>query len=119
MNDYCILSIIPPALSICLAILTRNIIFSLGIGAFSGSLILTGFNPFFAVVNLVEEHVFMQISIGSNTQVIAVMLVIGGFIRMLDKSGGAKAFSTIMVKFISTPVRAQLAAWTTGISVFF
>jgi Na+/H+ antiporter NhaC len=119
MNDYGILSIIPPALSICLAILTRNIIFSLGIGAFSGSLILTGFNPFFAVVNLVEEHVFMQISIGSNTQVIAVMLVIGGFIRMLDKSGGAKAFSTIMVKFISTPVRAQLAAWTTGISVFF
>ena len=119
MNDYGILSIVPPALSICLAIYTRNIIFSLSVGAFSGSLIIMNFHPFFAVVNLVEEHVFVQLSSGSNTQVIAVMLVIGGFIRMLDKSGGARAFSTIIVKFISNPVRAQLAAWVTGIGVFF
>lgn len=119
MNDYGILSIVPPALSIFLAVYTRNIIFSLSIGAFSGALIIANFNPFFAVVDLVEKHVFVQLSSGSNIQVIAVMLVIGGFIRLLDKSGGAMAFSSIMVRFISNPVRAQLAAWMTGISVFF
>ncbi len=119
MEDYGVLSIVPPALSICLAIYTRNIILSLAIGGFSGALILTNFNPFFAIVSLMEDHVFTQLASGSNPQVIAIMLVIGGFIQMLDKSGGAKAFSSTIVKVISNPVRAQLAAWLAGLSVFF
>ena len=119
MENYGILSIVPPALSIVLAIATRNIIISLSMGALAGSLILTGFNPFFAVVNLVEEHIFVQVSSGSNSQVLVVMLTIGGFIRLLDKSGGARAFSGVLVKFISNPARAQFAAWMTGLSVFF
>lgn len=119
MEDYGVLSIVPPVLSICLAIYTRNIILSLATGSFSGALILSDFNPFFGIVSLVEDHVFMQLASGSNPQVLAIMLVIGGFIQMLDKSGGAKAFSTVIVKVISNPVRAQLAAWAAGLSVFF
>ncbi len=119
MEDYGVLSILPPALSICLAIYTRNIIFSLALGAYSGALILANFNPLLAFAELLEKHAFIQVSSGSNTQVIVVMLAIGGFIHMLDKSGGSRAFASVMVTFISNPVRAQLAAWTTGLSVFF
>jgi Na+/H+ antiporter NhaC len=119
MDNYGILSIIPPALSIFLAIYTHNVIFSLAMGAFAGSLIITQFNPFFAVVNLVEEHIFVQVSSGSNTQVLVIMLVIGGFIRLLEKSDGASAFSTYIVRFVSGQRRGQLAAWCMGVSVFF
>ena len=119
MEDYGVLSILPPALSICLAIYTRNIIFSLALGAYSGALIIANFNPLLAFAELLEKHAFIQVSSGSNTQVIVVMLAIGGFIHMLDKSGGSRAFASVMVKFISNPMRAQLAAWTTGLSVFF
>ena len=38
---------------------------------------------------------------------------------MLDKSGGSRAFAGVMVKFIGSPVKAQIAAWVTGLSVFF
>ncbi len=119
MESYGILSIIPATLSIILAIYTRNVILSLASGAFVGSLILTNYNPFFAIVNLVEQHVFVQLSSGSNTQVLIVSLVIGGFIALLEKSGGASAFSTIVVKFVSSPKRGQIAAWLSGVTIFF
>lgn len=119
MSDYGILSIVPPALSIFLAILTRNIMLSLTIGAFSGAMILANFNPFFAMAELVEEYIFIQITSGSNAQIIVIMFAIGGFIHLLEKSGGASAFSSVVAKFVSSPARAQFAAWCTGVSVFF
>jgi len=119
MDNYGVLSVVPPALSIFLAIYSRNVIFSLATGAFVGSLILADFNPFFAAVNLIEKHVYVQASVGSNTQVLLVILVIGGFVHLLEKSGGAKAFSTVIVKYVSTPARGQVSAWLAGISIFF
>ena len=119
MHDYGVLSIVPPALSIFLAIYTRNVIFSLSIGAFVGALILAGFNPFFAIVQLVEQHVFIQLSSSSNAQVLIVSLVIGGFIALLEKSGGASSFSTLVTKFVSSPAKGQIAAWFAGVTVFF
>ena len=119
MSDYGVLSLAPPILSILLAASTRNVIVSLGVGAFAGSLILSSFNPFLAAIALVEEHVFVQVSNASNAQVLIVMLTIGGFVSLLDNSGGAKAFATTVGKFISGPKRAQLAAWGSGLSIFF
>ena len=119
MEDYGILSILPPALSIALAIYTRNIIFSLATGAFSGALILVDFNPLMAFAEILENHAFEQLAVPSNTQVMVVMFTIGGFIHMLDKSGGSRAFAGVMVKFIGSPVKAQMASWMTGLSVFF
>jgi Na+/H+ antiporter NhaC len=119
MDSYGILSIVPPVLSIVLSIYYRNIIFSLTVGALSGVLILVNFNPFLAPFVLVEEHLFAQVSNSSNAQVLIVILAIGGFIRLLNISGGAKAFAAVAVKFVSNATRAQLAAWTTGLSIFF
>ena len=119
MSDYGILSILPPALSIVLAVLTRNIMLSLTAGAFSGAMILANFNPFFAIAELVEKYIFIQITSGSNAQIIVIMFAIGGFIHLLEKSGGASAFSSVVAKFVSSPARAQLAAWCAGVSVFF
>ncbi|MBT6033413.1 MAG: hypothetical protein HOH19_12630 [Kordiimonadaceae bacterium] len=119
MEDYGVLSILPPALSIALAIYTRNIIFSLATGAFSGALIIANFNPFMAFAEILENHAFEQLAVPSNTQVMVVMFTIGGFIHMLDKSGGSRSFAGVMVKFIGSPVKAQMASWMTGLSVFF
>jgi Na+/H+ antiporter NhaC len=119
MDSFGILSIVPPVLSIFLSVYYRNIIFSLTVGALSGALILTNFNPFLAPVVLVEDHLFAQVSNSSNAQVLIVILAIGGFIRLLNISGGAKAFSTVAVRFVSNATRAQLAAWGTGLSIFF
>ena len=119
MVSYGFLSIVPPLLSVFLAIYTRNIIVSLSLGALSGTLILNSYNPFFAIVSLMRDHIFMQVSNPSNTQVIIITLLIGGFVGLLEKSGGSKAFSTSIIRFVSSPQKGQLATWLSGISIFF
>ena len=119
MPDYGLLSLLPPVFTVILAIWTRNIIISLGLGVFSGSLILTGFNPFTALLDLIEERIFVQISVPSNIQIIFTMMAIGGFIRLLEKSGGAGAFASVMTRVISSKGRAQMSTWISGLAIFF
>lgn len=119
MDNFPILSLVPPALSIFIAVYTRNVILSLVAGTFVGALIITGFNPFFAAANLMEEHVFTQVASSSNSQILIVILCIGGFVQLIEQSGGAGAFSSVIVKYISDPKRGQLAAWFAGLSIFF
>jgi Na+/H+ antiporter NhaC len=80
---------------------------------------LGGFNPFFAPVSLMRDHIFVQVASPSNSQVIMITLIIGGFVRMLEESGGARAFSAAIVRYVSSPRKGQLATWASGISVFF
>lgn len=119
MESYGFLAVVPPVLSVFLAIYSRNIILSLGIGALSGTLILNSFNPFFATVSLMRDHIFVQVSSPSNTQVILITLIIGGFVKLLEVSGGARAFSAAIVKIVNGPKKGQMATWASGISIFF
>ncbi len=119
MEDYGLLSLLPPVLTVVLAIWTRNIIVSLGCGVFSGSLILTGYNPFSATLDMIEQRVFVQISVPSNIQIIFTMMAIGGFIKLLEESGGARAFAGGMTRLISNSNRAQLSTWFSGLAIFF
>lgn len=119
MEDYGLLSLVPPVFTVVLAIWTRNIIVSLGCGVFSGSLILTGYNPFNATLDMIEQRIFVQISVPSNIQIIFTMMAIGGFIKLLEESGGARAFAAGMSRLISNSNRAQLSTWFSGLSIFF
>jgi len=111
MHEYGFLSIIPPLLTIALAIYSKNVLFALGLGIACGSLILTGFNPFDAVFNMVEDHVLAELSKGTQSQVILTMMVIGGFVNLLEVSGGAKAFARKATSIVTTRAKAQVLAW--------
>ncbi len=119
MNDYGLMSLVPPVLTVVLAIWSRNIIFSLGLGVFSGSLILNSFNPLTATLDVIESRIFVVISTPSNIQTIFAMMAIGGFIHLLEKSGGASAFARGMTQLISNVRRAKLGTWLSGLVVFF
>ena len=119
MSDFGWLSLLPPVLTIVLAILTRNIIVSLAIGVFSGALILSEYQPFKALLDLVENVMFVQLSVPANTQVIITLAAIGGFVNLLEASGGAAAFAKKITHYVSTPLQAQLAAWVGGLGIFF
>ena len=57
MQDYGFLSIVPPLLTIALAIYSKNVILALAVGIMSGSLIITNFHPFDALLNLSLIHI--------------------------------------------------------------
>jgi Na+/H+ antiporter NhaC len=46
-------------------------------------------------------------------------MVIGGFVNLLEQSGGARAFAGAMTRIISSGARAQVLAWLSGLAIFF
>lgn len=119
MQDYGFLSIVPPLLTIALAIYSKNVILALAVGIMSGSLIITNFHPFDALLNSIEDQLLAEISSGTQAQVIVTIMIIGGFVRLLEVSGGARAFASKMTVVVSTPVKAQILVWLSGLAIFF
>ena len=119
MQDYGFLSVVPPLLTIFVALYSRNVIIALVVGIFSGSLIIADFNPFYAMLDAIENQVLDEFTTGTQSQVLITMMVIGGFVKLLEISGGAKAFARRMLEIVSTRIRAQLLAWMSGLAIFF
>ena len=119
VHDYGFLSIVPPLLTIVLAIYSKNVILALAFGIMSGSLIITNFHPFDALLNSIEDQLLAEISNGTQAQVIVTIMIIGGFVRLLEVSGGARAFASKMTAIVSTPAKAQVLAWLSGLVIFF
>ena len=117
--DANILSILPIALTIGLAILTRNVIVSLFTGLLCGALILSHGNPVTALTSTVGEYIIPRLLDSYNAGIIVLLVFIGGFVTLLEKSGGAEAFARSVAKFVDTRCKTQIAAWLGGILVFF
>jgi tetracycline resistance efflux pump len=109
MNDYGFLSIVPPLLTIAVALYSRNVLFALITGIFSGALIIADFNPFYAVLEAMENQVLKEVTTGSQVQVILIIFVIGGFVKLLEVSGGAAAFANKLTRQPSKSTTAGLA----------
>lgn len=119
MRDYGFLSIVPPLLTIAIAMYSRNVILALGVGVLCGSFIIVDFQPFDALLNAIEVQVLEEFTTGTQSQVIITIMVIGGFVKLLEVSGGARAFARRMTAVISTRAKAQTLAWLSGLAIFF
>jgi len=117
--NYGVLSLLPPLVAVVLAIKSKNVIFSLFCGGFAGALILCTGNPFAAVKSMIGDYFFVQLTDSYNAGVIVLVIFIGGFIKLMEKSGGAQAFAKGVHKVINTKLKAQLCAWLGGILIFF
>ena len=119
MNDYGFLSIVPPLLTIVVALYSKNVLFALITGILSGSLIIANFNPFYAILDAMENQVLKEVTTGSQVQVILIIFVIGGFVKLLEVSGGAAAFAHKLTRFVTSRAKAQLLVWLSGLGIFF
>ena len=119
MIDYGFLSVVPPLLTIAVALYSKNVLFALVTGILSGSLIITDFNPFYAILNAMEDQVLKEVTTGSQVQVILIVFVIGGFVKLLEVSGGAIAFAHKLSSFVTSPAKAQILVWLSGLGIFF
>lgn len=117
--NYGLLSLLPPIVAVVLAIKSKNVILSLFSGGLVGTLIFAGGNPFVAVKSIIGDYLFVQLTDSYNAGVIVLVIFIGGFIKLMEKSGGAQAFSKSVYRFVNTKLKAQLAAWAGGVLIFF
>lgn len=114
-----LLSIIPPVLAIILALVFRQVIISLLFGVYIGVVFIFDYNPFTAILRLIDTYIINAISDTSHLKIIVFTLLFGGVVGLISKSGGTKGIANLVTKFARSKKSGQLATWASGILIFF
>ncbi|MCB8888743.1 Na+/H+ antiporter NhaC family protein [Vreelandella malpeensis] len=119
MENMGFVSLIPPLLSIALAVTFRNVIISLFVGLFTGLLILSAGNPLEATTSTIRDYLSPQLTDSYNAAVIVLLFFIGGFVALVEHSGGGAAMASRTIAYLNTKAKTQIAAWCGGLIIFF
>lgn len=112
-------SLVPPVVAVILAVITKNVIISLFSGVYVGVLILVGGRPLEATMETIGNFLFPQVADSYNAAVLVLLFFIGGFVALMEKSGGGAALASSAIKYINSKAKAQISAWFGGIIIFF
>ena len=118
--QYGFWSVVPPILTIVLALVTKNVFFSLLIGIFTSSMVLCGGAPLTGLNDAFYSFIHTFESNG-NTITLISFLLIGALIYLIEKSGGVEGFTEVMLKkraLIKTKRGANIFTWLLGIIIF-
>ena len=119
MTDYGLLSLLPIVLAIGLALKTRQIILSLGVGVFSASLILKGWNPWEAVVYTVDPLILDAIADRDHVKVTLFTLFVAATLEVISQGRGTRALVDRITRWARSRRSGMLATWGAGMVVFF
>lgn len=119
MAEPTILSLLPPALALTAALVTRHVVLSLAIGGLSGFIVAAGGHPLDGTLRFLEEGLVAQLADRSHAALLVLILVIGGFVGLLEQSRGMVAFALRIARWVRGAVGAQLAVWVGGLVIFF
>ena len=115
-----ILSVVPPLLAIVLALVTKEVVFSLFMGIAAGLGIYAVQAPLalhqapVALVSLVQD----SIGNGDHLSVLVFAFFMGPLIAVMTRAGGANAFGKWAVANLKSAVGAQLATVVFGLLFF-
>lgn len=117
MDSFGIWGLLPPLLTIVLALVTKDVVIALFLGILSGTLMLAGGNPVVAMMNL-SDLLADSLNDGWNLRIFLFTALMGVLVGMLAKTGSAYAFGRWASKRIKTKVGASLFTWVFGIIIF-
>ena len=118
--EYGILSLLPPIVTLLLAIYTGQVIISLFLGIVFSNLIISGWAPLTAL-NMSLEGVIQVFSEGWATKTIIFAFLIGGIMTLIQVSGGVQGFVEFLTErkqIIKSRRGVMLLAYFIGIVVF-
>ena len=118
VEKYQYFTLLPPLLAIVLAFITKNVVLSLILGVFSGSMLINSGSLTKSFTDLVGRIV-ASMADSWNAGIILQVLTIGGLIALITKMGGARAIAESLSKRAKSPASAQVIAWIMGLFIFF
>src|SRR5688572_19678953 len=117
-----ILSLLPPVVAIGLAIATRRILLSLGIGIVLGALMYTQWDILASLSLIIEVAgglIIAEGAIAEEMYILAFVVLLGVLTSFIYISGGLGAFSEWAITKVRTRFQAQLVPYVLGIVIFF
>ena len=116
------LSILPAIVALGLAIITRRVLISLGVGIVLGALLLVDFsfaNGAIYIFNTIKGVVIEDGGINSwNMSIVAFLLLLGMMTALLTLSGGTRAFADWAIVHIKQKRGASFLAAFLGVFIF-
>jgi len=116
------LSILPAVVALGLAIMTRRVLISLGVGIVLGALLLTNYAPLDSVsyiANTVKGVVLEDGGINTwNMSIVAFLVLLGMMTALLTLSGGTRAFADWALDHIKDKRGASFLAAFLGLFIF-
>ena len=118
-------SLLPPAVAIVLALISKEVYSSLFLGVLTGSLLVAHFKPWETVRVFIgggeEEYGLGMISnIGDswNVGILVFLVILGIMVDLMNKAGGSAAFGRWAKKTVKSRTGAQLMTMLLGVLIF-
>lgn len=108
-------SLVPPILAIALALITKEVYFSLFAGICVGALLYTQFSVGSAIQVTVD---IMSTKVGGNICILIFLVLLGMLVALMSKSGASKAYGEWAAKNIKSKRGALLATAALGVLIF-
>lgn len=114
MGDYGVISLLPTLIVVLLALLTKRTFEALLGGSLVGFLILSPVNFFTGFTTTLLE-VLQDATIA---WIVLVCGLFGSLVHLLTSSGGTKAFSDYLLRYVKGRRSALLVTWAMGLLIF-
>ena len=112
-------SLLPVIVTLAIALATRNVLVGLFVGVFVGVLMLADTGPLEFLPTLIKDYLVPEVADSYNASILVLLAFIGGFVKLIEWSGGGAAFARAATRMVTNKIRAQLGAWAAGIMIFF
>ncbi len=118
------MSILPPIIAIILALVFKEVIFSLFSGLFLGGAIMgvyaKGFiGVFTGFFSVIDTYIINSLNDSGHLSVVVFSILIGGIVAVISRNGGMQGIVNSIVKYAKNARSGQLATWGLGIAIFF
>lgn len=113
------LMLLPLLTTIGLIFATKNLMFSLFMGAYCSAFLLYDYNPITAMARLFDTQIPDVLRDNEYSILILYSWMLTGLSAVIAKSGGAKGIKNLIVKHGITSVGGQLATFLMGFGLFF
>jgi len=109
----------PSVIAVGLAFITREIYSSLFLGALAGTILLARGDVFSAFIDLFANHMIPPLTNRWNVCALLFSLMMGGFVELLNRSGGMQAMAAWALGKGDSKRRAGMGVFAMGWVVFF
>lgn len=112
-------SLAPVIATLFVALYLRNVLVGLFVGVLVAALMVSDAGVLMFLPSLVRDHLVPEVADSYNASVLVLLAFIGGFVKLVETSGGGTAFARAAAHWVSTRARANVGAWFGGIAIFF
>jgi len=112
-------SLLPPLVAIGLALILREVVGSLLLGVFVGSLLLTPTQPGQALLAIATDFMLNAVADPAHAAIILFSLMLGGMVGILKSSGAMSGIVQLLGSLTKSRRGGLLVSWLMGLIIFF